>query len=325
MMPMLLSSMLVLSAGEFSSTVTMQSVHNATSTLLDVLYESLPQAYTTFEDLANHKDCIKTSNGKDGGGAVPFSGELSRELFNKRAYGSCVTYGEMLADDMFEISNEVIESLSINDNTGEVWDIGSGAGKVTLQMFMERNFPTAIGIELVTRRWDISVSALRELKRLIESEPHSVTTKFILSRFGADHVVESSLPGLKSHCLGSDIRKICFVNGDATTNITSLSEAQFVYTCSQCFPPAVLEAVTEKFGTMAPGAAVVSVAKLPENVMPRAELNFAKTISKHIYRYHLPNNEYQDMFIYQHSGGKKRGKEATVEKEAAQVHIYSAF
>jgi hypothetical protein len=282
--------------------------HDLVQHLLESLYMKLPSAHTTQDDLLAHPDLIQGEVEEDG--IHYFDKSLQPSMLNShKTYLSGITYGEVGAQQMFDITQTVLQACNVSAADGEFWDIGSGDGKVAIQQYLERDFTRVVGVELVRRRFDIAVDALKELETAIKAETNNTVTQFLRKRFGTEQpvVFEGTWSGtnMTSYCLGEadsykrDGRQICFIHGDATAlnvdGASGVEEAVMVYTASQCFAENVMTTLTDRlFRTMLQGA-VVSLKELPKIHATSAGMIDVDTVFRKVYAH---SKEEQPVYIY---------------------------
>jgi len=118
------------------------------------------------------------------------------------------TYGEILPSSV----NNLINELKI-DNSDVFYDLGSGAGKLVMQMYMNSDVGKSKGIEFQTNRYNISENALKKLYKL---RPE----------------------------LLDDDRIISYYNGNIAD--FNLDDATIIFMCSTCFTPDLMNVVLGK-------------------------------------------------------------------------------
>jgi len=140
-------------------------------------------------------------------------------------FGSA-TYGEVK-----QSSGPYVRQLLEIKKEDVFFDIGSGVGKLLIQMAISTPCKKAIGVELSESRYEASIQALDNLKKLKEE--------------GC----------IKNNC------EIIFKNEDVLD--TDLSEATTIMYSNVCFPPSITEKLLAKMAfTVAPGTKILTLKKL---------------------------------------------------------------
>lgn len=298
--------------------------HELVKHLLENLYMKLPNAYTNQEDLLAHVDLLQGQVDEDG--AIHYFDKPPQRsmLDTSQTYLSGITYAEVASEHMYEITGAALQVCNLSAADGEFWDIGSGDGKVVIQQFLERDFSRVVGVELVKRRFDIAVDALKELQSAIKAEANNTVIQFLRNRFGTDQPVifEGTWSGtnMSSICLGEannflkDGRQICFIHGDATEIAadSGVEEAVMVYTASQCFADNDLKNLTDNtFKHMQAGATLVSFKELPKMHANSVGLIDVETLFKKVYAH---SKEEQPVYVYKHHPDDALVPSSVVEK-----------
>lgn len=141
-----------------------------------------------------------------------------------RACNSAPTYGEIV----YASIEKVIDILNLQKED-IFYDLGSGVGKVVMQVCMTTPVEKAIGVELSATRFNKSIEAL--------------------SRFQA-------LDPLRSvHCqyLHKDFSEV------------NLEAATAIFMCSTCYPNELLVVLADKFSKLKPGTRIASLKALPQH------------------------------------------------------------
>lgn len=310
-----------------------------TMRLLENLYRKLPSPHTSKGDLVAFADQIK-GQVDDNGVIKPFDHPPKPDQIDaKKAYVTPITYGEIEMQVVHDLTEQTLKECNISASDGEFWDIGSGSGKVVIQQYLERDFTKAVGVEMVKRRYDIAVQALKEMELAIRSDANNTVIDFLRERFGTDQ--PQGFEGywqetnMSSYCFGEpdsygkDGRQICFINGDATELplIGSMDEAIMVYSCSQCFPDSVLRNLTNGlFSNLPQGAAIASLKELPKNRDSTAEVVEVDAINKKIYHH---SKQEQPVYIYRHGLNATNSSSVESKKTAhatkTNMHLYQVL
>lgn len=175
--------------------------------------------------------------------------------------GAAVTYGEILPESVMEISS----SFEAVNRTGlEFWDLGSGGGKMVLQEFLLNGWRRSVGVELVTRRYNIAVEALKMLEKHYNTD--SPIGDFLREHFGENcDMIQTGTEGSEQRtCFGNADRELCYINGDMT-KVRGMERAGGVFMCSTCFSDELLlNMMDNQFKKMKSGSMILSLRKLPE-------------------------------------------------------------
>ena len=138
-----------------------------------------------------------------------------------------ITYGEILPESVTKIKNY----LKINKDD-VIYDLGSGVGKLCVQLFLQTDAKKVSGIEIVEKRHN---SAELIKKKINEAFPIKFKN-----------------------------RNLEFLNIDITN--ADLSDATIVYMCSTCFSDNFLNLVVNKIKDNKNLRAIISMKKLPNNI-----------------------------------------------------------
>lgn len=205
------------------------SLMESTIQLMDDLYRDLGNPHTSAQDKENYA-------------------------------GQPVTYGEILPESIRSISSEFAE---VPRNQTEFFDLGSGAGKMCLQEFLQNQWKRSVGVELVTRRYDMAVGMLYKLAKLLKED--STNGQFVRHSFGTDAKITVEKPDDADAkvCFGNKERELCYINGDMT-KIKEIGKAGGIFMCSTCFSNELLLTMMDNyFQHMAPGSVIISLRELP--------------------------------------------------------------
>ncbi len=126
----------------------------------------------------------------------------------------CSTYGEISYDSLQYILDR--EPFSPNDI---VYDLGSGVGKVVMQIFLNTPAHKVIGLELSASRNSNAQQALNSFQSML----HYSRYKYINNKK----------------------RELAFHNEDILK--ANIDDATIIYMCSTCFAPELLEKLVDKF------------------------------------------------------------------------------
>lgn len=119
------------------------------------------------------------------------------------------TYGEILYDSV----EELIKQLGIN-SSDVFYDLGSGTGKLVMQVYANTPVNKAYGIEFFQDR---SYAAEKALKRMYVIAPHLLNT---------DRLISHQIQNIK--------------------DVHYMDNATIIFMCSTCFPSALMEIVYNK-------------------------------------------------------------------------------
>lgn len=143
---------------------------------------------------------------------------------NIRRTSSSSLYGEIT----FGSLDKVIQYLKLNKDD-VFFDLGSGVGKVVMQVAMTTPVKKVVGVELSNSRY----KEARKAARLLQSQGY----------------VEP--------------RKYSFKNEDILE--TNLKNATVIYSCSTAFPMKFMNKFTKKLGELKRPLRIVTTQELPEN------------------------------------------------------------
>jgi hypothetical protein len=200
---------------------------------------------------------------------IQLMAELYKDLGNPHTFqedkdnyqGHPVTYGEILPGSIMSISSQ-FENVTRSEL--DFYDLGSGAGKMCLQEFLQSGWKRSVGVELVTRRYKIAVGMLRKLEGLLDED--SVNGEFVRKSFGTDAKLTEGVPDEDADaqvCFGNKERELCFMNGDMT-KVKGIKGAGGLFMCSTCFSDELLlTMMDDHFKYMPEGAVIVSLRELP--------------------------------------------------------------
>ncbi len=147
----------------------------------------------------------------------------SKELETINQSGASATYGEITPQSLAAILKEI--TITKDD---VFYDLGSGVGKVTLQVYLETPVKKSVGVEL--------------------SHTRTSSAKLVLSR-------------MKDKGLIKDDRIISFIEGDMLK--VDISDATIIFMCSTCFPDAFLKQVQSKLLQGKDKITVITLKDLP--------------------------------------------------------------
>lgn len=174
--------------------------------------------------------------------------DKSDEKLIRKFKGSPI-YGEITQKSV----EMLYEYLSINKDD-VLYDLGSGVGKVVLQVAIKTPIKKAIGIEISKERYDGSLQALSNAKNFFNSID----------------------------------KKVKFIN-DSLLNI-DLKNASIIYTCSTAFSQGFMKEMTNYLGLYKHPFRLVSLQELPDNKLFKLEevlkldMSWIKKTSVHVYQ-----------------------------------------
>jgi precorrin-6B methylase 2 len=145
-----------------------------------------------------------------------------KEEKNIIAQGGAPTYGEITFESLKRLTDDL--KLCKDD---VFYDLGSGVGKVVVQVFLDSPIKKAVGIELSITRCDHAKKVLQKLQ-----------TK------------------LKDRTLEFHHQNIA----DA-----SLSDATVVFMCSTCYSDDLMKKMTDKLALVKKGLRVITLKRLPQH------------------------------------------------------------
>lgn len=140
-------------------------------------------------------------------------------------HGGASTYGEIT----YEGVEQLLKQLSLTKND-VFYDLGSGIGKMVVQVYLSTPVKKSVGIELSAERSQKAALIYEQFKK----EGHLKQQR--------------TLALLQENFLESD-----------------LSDATIIYMASTCFSPEFMEKVTKKLASLKKGLRVITLKKLAEN------------------------------------------------------------
>lgn len=147
--------------------------------------------------------------------------------------GGAPTYGEITYDSL----KALLDDLKLT-HEDVFYDLGSGVGKVVIQVFLDTPVKKSVGIELSPTRY-------------------------------------GHAQGIKNHLKNQNLiangRSLEFHNKDIAQ--APIDDATVAYLCSTCFSDDLMKKLTDKFGQLQKGARVITLKPLPEH----AKLALVKT------------------------------------------------
>jgi precorrin-6B methylase 2 len=205
---------------------------------IPVFFVLLSTAVATFSSIVHQTSTIKTFlnqqyRNADGGYVISDSDKKTI-----KDAGSDPTYGEITPEGVAML----ISHLSITDKD-VFYDLGSGLGKMVLQMYTTTPVAKAVGVELSQDRFNQSKEALEQLQ-----------TKNLINKG----------------------RILDFINKNILD--VPLADATIIYISSTCFSDDFLKKITEKIATEVPASTflrVISLRTLPAVASDRGLIHTA--------------------------------------------------
>jgi len=152
--------------------------------------------------------------------------DQERKFIEKDYPKKTSTYGEISYDS----AQQLLADSDINFGKNDVfYDLGSGVGKLVVQVYLNTPVAKSVGIELSPTR-------------------HKRTQRI------ADR--------LKKYNKIDNDRVISFLEGDFLE--ADLSDATIIFICSTCYAPTLLEQLVSKFSKLKKGLRVISLKELPD-------------------------------------------------------------
>lgn len=108
------------------------------------------------------------------------------------------TYGELLPDSI----NEILTKLKIHQRD-VIYDLGSGTGRVCLQIYLEKR-ARCVGIEYIKKRHDTAVKSLEELKAM---KKNIRKLEFYQGNFLKHKWNDATVVYMCNLCFGDDLTK----------------------------------------------------------------------------------------------------------------------
>jgi len=148
-----------------------------------------------------------------------------------REKGGASTYGEILPESV----TQLIKLLNITPTT-VFYDLGSGVGKVAMQIHLQTPAKKVVGVELSQERHEKAQTAYNKLSEY-----------------------------LKEHKLPNTINKRSLVLKSGDAKEQDLSDATIVYLCSTCFSNELLQKIMEKIKQAKNGTQIITLKQLPDD------------------------------------------------------------
>ena len=164
--------------------------------------------------------------------------------YQNRDKGKHFTYGEVTPLG----SRQVLQAMGLwNTSTAVLYDLGSGTGKFVVQAFLEHAAIKVVGIELSQSRHEMAVQAWDSVLAAIQNHSSMNSHK------------ESTVEFRHQDLLDADF-----------------SDATHIYTCSLCFPAAVVTRLSQRI--LAIGASLQTVAALSDLWLVEETGNWNKNV-----------------------------------------------
>lgn len=150
------------------------------------------------------------------------SEEEANNINNK---GGASTYGEIT----YQSAKKILDDLNIIPSD-VFYDLGSGIGKLNIQVFLTTPVKKVVGIELSPTRFKYAHDIQEKLKK--------------------EGAIKNS-------------RILSFLKEDITQ--ADLSDATIIYMCSTCFSDELMKKLLDKLSKLKKGLKVITLKKFPEN------------------------------------------------------------
>lgn len=175
-------------------------------------------------DVAANKRLIEKElyRGIKGGGPLE---EHERALIEKNYTKKTSIYGEILYDSAQVLLTDPELGFGPQDI---FYDLGSGVGKMAVQVYLNTPVKKVVGVELSPTR---HAKAEKVIRRCMQS-----------------NLMEKD-------------RTLTLCHGDMLE--LDINDATIIYMCSTCYPPELLEQLVIKFSQLQPGARIISLKELP--------------------------------------------------------------
>ncbi|HEV2600721.1 MAG TPA: hypothetical protein VGT41_00350 [Candidatus Babeliales bacterium] len=175
-------------------------------------------------NIAENKRFIEKElyRGIKGGGPLQ---EHERALIEKNYTKKTSIYGEILYDSAQALLQDPELAFGPEDI---FYDLGSGVGKMAVQVYLNTPVKKVVGIELSPTR-------------------HAKAEK-VMQRCTQSNIMQKG-------------RALALCHGDMLE--LDIDDATIIYMCSTCYPPELLEQLVLKFSKLQPGARIISLKELP--------------------------------------------------------------
>ena len=154
--------------------------------------------------------------------------------------GGAPTYGEIT----YESLKTLIDDLKLTDKD-VFYDLGSGVGKVALQVFLGSPVKKSAGIELSPTRCNYAQQVKAKLQKpnLLDKAKKKLKDIGVMSK--------------------APERKLEFCNQNIVD--ADLSDATVIFMCSTCFSDDLMKKLDEKLSKLNKGLRILTLKKLPES------------------------------------------------------------
>lgn len=154
--------------------------------------------------------------------------------------GGAPTYGEIT----YESLKTLIDDLKLSEKD-VFYDLGSGVGKVTIQVFLCSPVRKSGGIELSPTRYNYAQQVKAKLQKpnLLDKTKNKLKDIGVMSK--------------------SPERKLEFYNQNIID--ADLSDATVIFMCSTCFSDHLMKKLDQKLSKLKKGLRILTLKKLPES------------------------------------------------------------
>lgn len=138
------------------------------------------------------------------------------------------TYGEVLPQSIWL---HVIPALQLT-NKDVFYDIGSGTGKIPLQVALQTDCALSKGVEFVESRHKLGLDALERLRGVVAGD------------------ATLPLTDARKAVLTSALERVQLIQGDACSALTPLEDATAIFINNTVFQPDLMARLVERLATL---------------------------------------------------------------------------
>lgn len=163
-----------------------------------------------------------------------------------RNEGGDPTYGEIL----YESAQKLLDDVALT-REDVFYDLGSGAGKFVMQVYLTTQAKKAVGIELCKTRCEMAQERAEKIRTIAElSSRCAYEIGDVLANVETKNIIKIS-----------DSKTIEFNNENILK--ADLSDATIVFMCSTCFSDELMQKIVDKLAGLQEGLRVLTLKDLP--------------------------------------------------------------